>query len=52
MFIELLTFYKFQILSTCKNKLDYISCILDLDVLVLLTLLPRHDTIVNTEYGK
>jgi hypothetical protein len=29
MFIELPTFYKFRILSTCKNKLDYLSCALD-----------------------
>jgi hypothetical protein len=26
--------------------MDYLSCALDVDVLVLLTLLPRHDTIV------
>ncbi len=53
MFIELTSFYKFQILSTCKNKQDYLACALELDVLVLLTLtmtlLPRHDTIVNTK---
>ncbi len=37
-----------------KNKLDYLSCALDrLDVLVMLTLtlLPRHDTIVKGRRG-
>ncbi len=56
MFIELTSFYKFRILSTCKNKQDYLSCALEVYVLVLLTLAlalnarnPRHDTIVNTK---
>jgi hypothetical protein len=69
MFIELTSFYKFRILTTCKNKLEYLACaprrrclgsvdigidcyvdmLLDVDVLVLLTLLPRHDTFVDTK---
>ncbi len=46
MFIELPTFYKFRILSTCKNKLEHLACSCALDVLVLLTLPLDLDVLV------